>query len=522
MAEEKKSAPKAVPFFKRVLNGLAQSLTWCFDFFASLKLAVVLVLSMATIAAVGTIVESRFDSMTAKKLVYESPYMYVVMILFVINLTCSAMDRFPWKRKHLPFLLAHIGIISLVVGAAITQRQGLDGTMLLEIGETSKFVSLSETDIQLYQTYTGEYYDRLVDQEVDFLKRPPSEKNPLTFKIDAISHTDAAAAGSPAGSLGAPRNSGDPLWLKITDFMPYALRSNEVVQSTRDGDGAGVRFKFQNAMASVNDWIVVDKPDQPAVYEFGPARIVLTPGEFKPEGKNELWLKPRPGNTIQYAVYTAADGVKPVKTGTVKLGASIDVPWKMAASLQILDFFPHAHQHDIYKPVEKPTPATTSAVKVSFDGAESWVGLNSQVRLFTSDSSFLFSYGNIRIPLAFSLTLDKFNVGRYPGSAMAMSYESEVTVPGKGKQTISMNNPLKFEGFTFYQASFQEDQQGKPTASVLSVNRDPGRPIKYAGSMILVSGIIILFSQRNRQREKSELARAKAAARPQTGGKGVS
>ena len=79
-------------------------------------------------------------------------------------------------------------------------------------------------------------------------------------------------------------------------------------------------------------------------------------------------------------------------------------------------------------------------------------------------------------------------------SNRAASYESEVLVEGTDKQVkISMNEPLVHKRYTFYQASFQEDPQGRATASILSVNYDPGRWLKYLGSALIVLGAIIMF-----------------------------
>ena len=64
-----------------------------------------------------------------------------------------------------------------------------------------------------------------------------------------------------------------------------------------------------------------------------------------------------------------------------------------------------------------------------------------------------------------------------------------------------MNEPMKMNGYTFYQASFTEDERtGEPTASVLSVNKDPGRWIKYFGSLIFSFGIVWLFYQRRNRK----------------------
>ena len=86
----------------------------------------------------------------------------------------------------------------------------------------------------------------------------------------------------------------------------------------------------------------------------------------------------------------------------------------------------------------------------------------------------------------------------------AASYESEVNVPELGDLVISMNEPLKHEGLTFYQASFHEDDAGRPIASVLSVNKDPGRFLKYLGSLLIVLGSIVLFYFKRTFRKKKK------------------
>jgi len=60
------------------------------------------------------------------------------------------------------------------------------------------------------------------------------------------------------------------------------------------------------------------------------------------------------------------------------------------------------------------------------------------------------------------------------------------------KAHISMNEPLYYGGDFFYQASYQLQENGPPI-SVFSVNYDPGRWVKYLGSIIMVLGIMLMF-----------------------------
>jgi cytochrome c biogenesis protein ResB len=83
-----------------------------------------------------------------------------------------------------------------------------------------------------------------------------------------------------------------------------------------------------------------------------------------------------------------------------------------------------------------------------------------------------------------------------------MSYESLVQVNGRGPVTkISMNEPLKIEGYTIYQASYSLPPNGPPI-SVFSVNKDPGRFWKYLGSIILAIGVIVYTLMKSRLNRK--------------------
>lgn len=107
-------------------------------------------------------------------------------------------------------------------------------------------------------------------------------------------------------------------------------------------------------------------------------------------------------------------------------------------------------------------------------------------------------YGPDLVHLPFSIQLEKFRKVDYPGTDTAMSFQSTIRVNGSGPPiVISMNEPLKYQGYLIYQASY-ELGQGGPTASIFSVNRDPGRMIKYIGAMILIAGIAIFTIMRSK------------------------
>lgn len=452
---------------------LKVSLRRTIKFLASLKLAVIVILAVAAVVAVGTIVESKLDATAAKKLVYETFWMYSVMGVLAINLIAVMVDRWPWKAHHTAFVLAHIGILILLLGAMITQKFGLDGSLRVGIGQSNQYVVVPETDILVYSSFDGDRYTKLLEKEVDFFLDPPTKEKPLL-----ISGLDST--------------------IKLTDYKRYVIPSRKVMaaKEKKGRHGAGLRFQIQNANIKVNviEWLVQRRPGDLATHNFGPAALHLGPAPEKGRGANEIYFTPQATGDLHYVVFKK-DSEAPIKTGSLKEGEVFNPGWKMPIEVRALRYFPEAEEDWDLQERAAPTPLTTAAVKLEFNGEEHWMLLNDTLKLFSEGAVYIVSYGNRRIDLGFPIKLNQFSIDRYQGTARAMAYKSQVEVPDlTGPQTISMNEPLKYRGFTIYQASFQEDPNTlQPISSIFSVNRDPGRAIKYLGSFIISLGIVMLF-----------------------------
>lgn len=445
---------------------------------ASIKIAVFVILGVGVISATGTIVESIYqDAKRAQETIYHSWFSYSIFALLTVNLIAVIIDRYPWKRQHLGFILAHIGIIILIAGSILTRYFGVDGSMAFNIGETRKTVTVGETDVLVYSGLASGGMRKVFEKEVHFIKNPPSEDDPLIIPVGQDE-------------------------IRIDGFRPYAIPQNKIESSSKPTDGAALRFQMSNQHVSQSDWLMLGR-DAFDVKNMGPAKIVLgLKDKFKYSGGNVLLLETTPGKeSLDYTVYTASKNGK-TSSGQVKAGESLQTGW-MGLTFRILKFLPHATQRWEYEPLESSVEGAIQAIRFNFEGKEYWTGLNSSVRLFSDQAHHVLVFANRQLELAFGLKLDQFRVGRYQGTRRAASYESDVTVvdpnnPGESI-TISMNEPLKYQGFTFYQSSFQEDEMGRPTVSILSVNRDPGRPWKYLGSLLIVLGIIHLFYFKRRK-----------------------
>ena len=115
---------------------------------------------------------------------------------------------------------------------------------------------------------------------------------------------------------------------------------------------------------------------------------------------------------------------------------------------------------------------------------------------------FIFTMRPARVLHPFSLTLLKATHTVYPGTDIPKDFRSRVRIdnPQTGEQReveISMNHPLRYGGFTYYQyqmdAGQVAEQAGRTPSSVLSVVRNPGWLTPYIGCAMVGLGLVIQF-----------------------------
>lgn len=467
------------------------------------------ILAIGTLIAWGTIVEAKYnDSKMALDLVYHTWFSYTIFGVFAVNLIAVIISRYPWKAHHIGFISAHIGILCLLAGSLLTRYYGVDGSMSIGVGEKQNTITVSEMELLSYASVGGDRFTQLSRDEVNFIKNPPSEKNPYVVSL-------------PAGDI------------HITEFYPHSVYDFKVIPSDNPTDGAAVRFQLSSERATQTQWLFSKVGGNELA--LGPARVILSRGDYKYATGNVLVFEVVNDDTLKYSVYS--DRKKGLfKQGQIKAGEKFDVGW-MDFQLRLLKYIPRAKEQVYFRKVEKASEATISAFKYTFKGKENWMGANSSVRLYGDSEMYVLSYGNRRIPVdfrcidfnylksqmgsvqgfmsyltahmmnfffdyqcmpkSFALELVDFEVGRYQGTSRAAFYKSKVRLPTENREVeISMNEPLDFNGLTFYQSSYRDAENGRPAASIFSVNFDPGRWVKYIGSLLIVLGSIHLFYRR--------------------------
>lgn len=172
------------------------------------------------------------------------------------------------------------------------------------------------------------------------------------------------------------------------------------------------------------------------------------------------------------------------------------LPWTFDAGgrkITVLREFSHAREDSRLTRAE-PTGDRRPALVISAGdpAAAKPLAWKSMLPAGLAGRNAMLRYGPMSAPLPFTVRLDQFRKTDYPGTEMAMAYESGVTVFSPGvadfTTTISMNNPLVHSGWKVYQSGFIGD-----TVSIFSVMKDPGLPLTYLASTTLCIGICITF-----------------------------
>jgi hypothetical protein len=220
----------------------------------------------------------------------------------------------------------------------------------------------------------------------------------------------------------------------------------------------------------------------------------------------------------------------------------------MTITFQVDQYLPSAIEQQIYEPIVLPKgrmdegiAACRAEMTVGDETKEIWLSRSQTLdppppRLVEfRNRAYEVMYDVDRKPLDFELKLNDFDVGFEPGTEQATKFVSQVELTDSSEKihdqphTISMNHPLYHRGYTFYQSRYvpEFDPHTKETTgrfeSIFQVAINPGRPIIYAGCVMVVLGAFVQFYMRagiftdggKRERERSAARQAKRQGKTQ-------
>ena len=125
----------------------------------SLKLALVLLSTIAIACAVATFAESKFSSRVAQDYIYKAPWFLLWLGVLCVNLIAATLTRWPWQKKHTGFIVTHAGIIILLIGAVVGMKAGFEASVTLNQGAPpATRLVINETILQVDNMQDGAVY----------------------------------------------------------------------------------------------------------------------------------------------------------------------------------------------------------------------------------------------------------------------------------------------------------------------------------------------------------------------------
>ena len=304
--------------------------------------------------------------------------------------------------------------------------------------------------------------------------------------------------------------------VRLVRYLPHAVvREGRLVSLSDEPRNPALEVEFRDSEGNSETWLYVAalpemasrtaRKGKPlalrALYTFVP--------QERPRSFLDLLLGP--DGRVHYRLGSGASGV-------AAPGQDIPTGW-MDFRFRVETVLPGAVAETSFQELKLPKgqEGPGEALRLRVEGAASpvtrWLRPGDSLEIQPpTGAPLLLGYGRKTVDVGFKIHLVDFEVGFNPGTRMAASYKSTVEVEGvPGRQVIQMNEPLKRNGYTFFQSSFQE-MEGQPTVSIFSVAWDPGLALKYLGSLMLVLGIALHFYLRPYLIRRSRAGRAEAQA----------
>lgn len=554
----------------------------------SLRAAAILLVLLMVAMGAATVYETGHGTEQALSVFYGATWFRVLLALLAANIAAAVAVRYPFHRTHIPFLLAHGGLLAVLAGSLVTAIFGIDGQLTLAEGETGdallspgeqltlsrdaaaaatldlsrglgrrtalvekpapRGLDLDGVHVEVLRYAPDVAWEREITDdapqprlalEVSLAADPadaprtwvlagePGELGGLQVELRHIETADAwqeILTNPTPGSLGTVQlKRGESVYefplerclaealpvgdtgftVRVLRYLPHATVGPErtLVNASDNPVNPAIEAEVVGAAGRDTKIAFARFPDFHGRASTGPASefklYFRTSAALPSAAPIELLAGPE-GRLA--ARLTADDGS--LSTHLLTLGQPLETPWA-GHQLIVTQRLGNARAQPKAVPQSPPRRERQPALYVAATGPdlheEFWLQKGTQRTLTAGDRAYRLLYADPTRPLGFTVTLNQFRIGYYPGGERPRSFESSVrfTDPATGRDesaVISMNRPAAHRGYTLYQSSYQ--RHGEQMSSTLSVSRDPGRPVVFTGYAATVIGMALLLARR--------------------------
>lgn len=478
-----------------------------------LRVSVVLFLLFALFCALATFIESAYGTPTAWAMVYDTFWFEYIQLLLGINLLCGMFRYKMFGLKKLPLMIFHISFLFILVGSAMTRYAGFEGILPIREHTQNSLIESSKTSLRISAIKDGERYSAVNDRYIGNLPFANSFKLKLNLGDDqaVLKYKDLILN---AHYTYKENNNSNPLLVlmlsqKGSQGVDVKFEKGEVKNIE------GVNFAFMNdnvkaPFVKIDENLTLSSSEnlhflsmldgqnldlkigekanakERRLYEINDISFVVKAASL--HAQEALEGSNRPQDESFWLWFKSAW----LEVGRTMLISTFGEPqnWKNSLLLHFKDFALSNENKNL-----ELTGSNALKLELSYknESKEFYIfEYNKPIMIELADQKFFISWALSYEQLPFDIYLRDFVLDRYPGSMSPASYASEITVKNNNENfdyRIFMNNVLDYDGYRFYQSSYDQDEKG----TVLSVNKDPGKIPTYIGYFLLCLGMFMNF-----------------------------
>ncbi|HEE8974148.1 TPA: cytochrome c biogenesis protein ResB, partial [Campylobacter jejuni] len=476
-----------------------------------LRVSVVLFLLFALFCALATFIESAYGTPTAWAMVYDTFWFEYIQLLLGINLLCGMFRYKMFGLKKLPLMIFHISFLFILVGSVMTRYAGFEGILPIREHTQNSLIESSKTSLRISAIKDGERYSAVNDRYIGNLPFANSFKLKLNLGDDqaVLKYKDLILN---AHYTYKENNNSDPLLVlmlsqKGSQGVDVKFEKGEVKNIE------GVNFAFMNdnvkaPFVKIDENLTLSSSEnlhflsmldgqnldlkigekanakERRLYEIKDISFVVKAASL--HAQEALEGSNRPQDESFWLWFKSAW----LEVGRTMLISTFGEPqnWKNSLLLHFKDFALSNENKNL-----ELTGSNALKLELSYknESKEFYIfEYNKPIMIELAGQKFFISWALSYEQLPFDIYLRDFVLDRYPGSMSPASYASEITVKNNNENfdyRIFMNNVLDYDGYRFYQSSYDQDEKG----TVLSVNKDPGKIPTYIGYFLLCLGMFM-------------------------------
>jgi cytochrome c-type biogenesis protein CcsB len=449
-----------------------------FSILFSTRLMAVLFIGYAVAMAVGTFIESKYNTDTAKILIYNSWWFEAIHLFFLINFIGNINRYQLLKTEKWATLLLHLSFIFILIGAFITRYISFEGMMPIREKATETRFYSDKTFLTVFVDgeHNGDMKRKVFEKPVLFSQHIQNNFS-LSNEFDNIPFKISKKNFIMGAKEYIKEDINGEIYFKLVESSG-GTRHEHMLKSGEVQNIHNLLFslnKFTKGAVNINtlgNEYTVNMPFE--------GQFMRMADKFQGKVTKNLTEK-----LMMRSLYSVGDAQfvfpEPAKKGVIAYKSSNDYKAKNEDDAIVLSI-----------------ESDNQVKELTLIGSKGKQGEPKIVKI--GKLEYTIAFGSKIYNLPFAIKLNDFIAKKYPGTDKSYSaFESQVTVIDKPENLdakIFMNNILDYGGYRFFQSSFDGDEKG----TILSVSHDFwGTAITYSGYFMLFFAMMaILFTKNTR------------------------